>query len=72
MLDSFHTDTNYLEAFDAKEFRVVPGGDALYELEFDYRELIESGMIYGPTKSFQENIDICHEIENLVNQGPKP
>lgn len=62
---------DHLEAFDARELRVVPSGDALDALEFDYRELIESGMIYGPIKSFQENIDICHEIEKLVNEGSK-
>lgn len=68
--DSGGQRVDYLEAFDARELRVVPGGDALDALEFDYRDLVDSGMIYGPAKSFQENIDICHEIEKLVNERP--
>lgn len=63
---------DFLETVKIGGLELVPCGQALKALENDYREMVDSGMIYGSAKPFDELMEICAKIERLVNDGPTP
>ena len=63
---------DFLDVVDSGRARIVPDAEARNDLELDYRQMIESGFVYGPTKPFGELMEICSRIERLVNEAPKP
>ena len=63
---------DFLDVVDSGRVQIVPDAEARNDLELDYRQMIDSGFIYGPAKPFGELMEICGRIERMVNEGPKP
>lgn len=57
---------NY-EACLANELRLIPGDDAIAELRTDYKKMLDAGMMYGRSPSFDDIIAGIREIEREAN-----
>jgi hypothetical protein len=53
-------------ACSSGKFRLIPSGDAIGELEKDYRGM--KGMIYGETASFDQILSSLSELEVKINE----
>ena len=63
---------DFLDVVDSGRVQIVPDAEVRNDLELDYREMIESGFVYGSAKPFEELMEICGRIERMVNEGPMP
>ncbi len=57
---------NY-EACLANELRLIPGDDTIAELRTDYEKMLDAGMMYGESPSFDNIIAGIREIEREAN-----
>ena len=57
------------EAAVSGALRLVPTDDALESLSYDYRRMVDDGLLIEEAEPFQELLDHCQRIQDKVNRA---
>lgn len=62
---------NFLDTVISSSIQLIPNKKSRIFLEQDYKYMVESKMIYGNVKSFNQVMESCLRIESVNNRKPR-